>query len=108
MSETSNSGLEHYRSVGAYGAAAAEDRVSLAGNLMEAAIDRMSMARGHMERNEVARKGETLQRAIGIIDGLRASLDHEKGGDIGRVLHEANKDSRGDPNGSLRAHHDGA
>ncbi|MFW2404650.1 MAG: flagellar export chaperone FliS [Gammaproteobacteria bacterium] len=82
MSQTSNGGLDHYRSVGAYGAAAGEDRVQLAGNLMEAAIDRISMARGHIERNEVALKGETLQRAIGIIDGLRASLDFEQGGDI--------------------------
>lgn len=82
MSQTHNGGLDHYRSVGAYGAAAGEDRVQLAGNLMDAAIDRISMARGHIERNEVALKGETLQRAIRIIDGLRASLDHEQGGDI--------------------------
>lgn len=82
MSQPNNGGLDHYRSVGAYGAAAAEDRVQLAGNLMEAAIDRINMARGHIERNEVALKGEALQRAIGIIDGLRASLDHEKGGEL--------------------------
>ncbi|MFQ5633815.1 MAG: flagellar export chaperone FliS [Gammaproteobacteria bacterium] len=82
MNNVSNGGLDHYRSVGAYGAAAAEDRVRLAGNLMDAAIDRVNMARGHIERNEVALKGEALQRAIGIIDGLRASLDHDKGGDL--------------------------
>lgn len=82
MSQSSNGGLEHYRSVGAYGAAAAEDRVRLAGNLMAAAIDRINSARGHIERNEVAAKGEALQRAIGIIDGLRAALDHDSGGAI--------------------------
>lgn len=82
MKPSSNGGLDHYRSVDAYGAAAAEDRVQLTGNLMEAAIDRINMARGHIERNEVARKGEALQRAIGIIDGLRASLDHDKGGKL--------------------------
>ena len=82
MKQPTSGGLDHYRSVDAYGAAAAEDRVQLAGKLMEAAIDRINMARGHIERNEVAMKGEALQRAIGIIDGLRASLDHEQGGEL--------------------------
>jgi len=82
MKQPASGGLDHYRSVGAYGAAAGENRVQLTGNMMGAAIDRINMARGHIERNEVARKGEALQRAIGIIDGLRASLDHEKGGPL--------------------------
>lgn len=82
MQKTTRHGLSHYRSVGAYGAAAAEDRTQLIARLMEAAIDRIHMARGHMERKEVARKGETLQRAIGIIDGLRASLDHTQDSDL--------------------------
>lgn len=86
MQKTTSHGLSHYRSVGAYGAAAAEDRTQLIARLMEAAIDRIHMARGHMERKEVARKGETLQRAIGIIDGLRASLDHEQGRDLSANL----------------------
>ena len=35
-----------------------------------------------MLRKEAGPKGEELHRAIGIIDGLRACLDHERGGDI--------------------------
>jgi flagellar protein FliS len=75
-------GLEHYRSVGAYGAAAAADRKELVLRMLEGAQDRIASARGHMQRAETADKGEAIGKAIGIIDGLRASLDMENGGEI--------------------------
>lgn len=82
MMNKSSSGLNHYRSVGAYSAAASENRTELVLQLMDGAYDQISMARGHMDRKETASKGEAIRRATGMIDGLRASLDHERGGEI--------------------------
>ena len=45
--------------------------------LMERALVRIGQARGHMERDEVQRKGESLGDAIDIIEGLQASLNHD-------------------------------
>jgi flagellar protein FliS len=56
---------------------------------------------GHMERRGLAEKGKNIGLAIAIIEGLRGSLDHERGGEIalnldrlydymGRRLFEAN------------------
>ena len=81
-SQTPNSGIGHYRSVGAYGAASASDRVQLIMSMMNGGLDRIAMAKGHMSRREVADKGEAINNAIGLIDGLRACLDMEKGGKI--------------------------
>ena len=50
--------------------------------LMEGAIDKVAMARGFMERKDIANKGSHISWAISIIDGLRASLNKESGGDI--------------------------
>jgi flagellar protein FliS len=54
--------------------------------LLDAALDSIAMAKGHMQRAEVAAKGSALGRAISIMDGLRASLDHEKGGEVAQNL----------------------
>lgn len=50
--------------------------------LLQGAMDRIVIAKGHMQRNEVAQKGEFIGKAIAIIDGLEASLDHESGGAV--------------------------
>lgn len=83
---TTQHAMAHYRSVGAYGAAAAEDRVSLIMRIMDAAAESLSTARGCIDRKDPARKGEALKRAIALIDGLRASLDAEQGGEIAANL----------------------
>jgi len=73
--------LSQYRSVDAYGAAAG-DRVQLILRMMQGALDRIHAARGHLQRGEIAAKGETIGRAVSLVDALRASLDHERGGEI--------------------------
>ncbi|MCL4780376.1 MAG: flagellar export chaperone FliS [Gammaproteobacteria bacterium] len=78
--------LHQYRAVDAYGAAASSDRMQLILRLMQGALDRIISARGHMQRREVALKGEALGRAVRMIDGLRACLDHQNGGDIATNL----------------------
>lgn len=85
MSATPSNALGQYRAVNAYGAANG-DRLQLILRMMDGALDRIVTARGHLSRNEVARKGEAIGKAIGLIDGLRTSLDKDRGGDIARNL----------------------
>jgi flagellar protein FliS len=56
--------------------------------LMEGALAKIAVARGHMERGEIRDKGEQIGCAISILEGLKASLDHDKGGDIARNLED--------------------
>ena len=85
MNPSQTSALGQYRAVNAYGAANG-DRLQLILRMMNGAMDRIVTARGHMSRNEVAPKGEAIGKAIGLIDGLRTSLDRERGGDVARNL----------------------
>jgi flagellar secretion chaperone FliS len=86
MNDNSHKALSQYRTTTAYGAAAAGDRVQLISRLMAGAVDRIVTARGHMIRREMGPKGENITRAVSMIEGLRVSLDHEKGGEISRNL----------------------
>ncbi|MDJ0927105.1 MAG: flagellar export chaperone FliS [Gammaproteobacteria bacterium] len=86
MKHSDTGALGHYRSVGAYGAAAAADRQQLIQQMMAGAHDRIATARGHMQRGETAAKGEAICKAVALIDGLRTSLDLDKGGEIAANL----------------------
>jgi flagellar protein FliS len=85
MNDSHHRALGQYRTVDAYGAATG-DRIQLISRLMQGATDRLVTARGHMVRGEMGPKGEHLTRAVAIIDGLRVSLDQDKGGEIARNL----------------------
>ncbi|MBI2380964.1 MAG: flagellar export chaperone FliS [Gammaproteobacteria bacterium] len=50
--------------------------------LMAGALDKVSLAKGHMERKNIAAKGEHISWAMSIIGGLQASLDLDKGGEL--------------------------
>ena len=45
--------------------------------LMERALAKIAMARGHMQRQEVQPKGTNISDAINIIEALQASLNHK-------------------------------
>ncbi len=47
--------------------------------LFEGALGRLAAAQGAMERGDLAVKGEMLGKAIGIVGGLRSSLDMDAG-----------------------------
>jgi flagellar protein FliS len=81
-----NDPMNQYRTVDAYGAASAGDRLQLIARMMQGALDRIATARGHMQRGEQAAKGEALGRAVRMIDGLRSCLDQERGGDVAANL----------------------
>lgn len=93
--------VRKYQSVGVHGGVADADPHRLIGMLFDGALDRIAQAKGCMQRSEVARKAEMLSAAVAIVDGLRVSLDLEKGGQLaanladiyeysGRRLAEAN------------------
>ena len=50
--------------------------------LLEGALERVASASGAMGRGEIAVSGESIGKAIGIIDSLRVSLDRDQGGQI--------------------------
>ena len=54
--------------------------------LLNGALEKISVARGCMERGEIAKKGENIGWSISIIEGLRTSLDQESGGEIAANL----------------------
>ena len=54
--------------------------------LMEGGLTRIAQARGAMERQQTAMKGELIGKAIGIIGGLRDGLDLQQGGELAANL----------------------
>ena len=54
--------------------------------LLEGALEKIAVARGHMERKEIADKGKAISWAIDILEGLRSSLDQEAGGELAANL----------------------
>src|SRR3569832_2724420 len=54
--------------------------------LMEGALDKIRIAKGFMERRKIPGKVQHINWALSILDGLRKSLDMEKGGDIAQNL----------------------
>ena len=55
--------------------------------LYDGAISALVTARAHMQRKEIALKGQFLSKAIAIIDeGLKLSLDEKAGGELAQNL----------------------
>ena len=76
-----------YRSVGVESLASTADPHQLVLMLFNGARAAVAAAKGHMERKEIAPKGETISKAISIIDGgLKASLDLNVGGEMAQNL----------------------
>jgi flagellar protein FliS len=55
--------------------------------LMESALEKLSMAKGFMQRHNVHDKGVNISLALSMIEALQSSLDKEKGGEIAENLH---------------------
>ena len=54
--------------------------------LMEGVQERLIAAKAHIQRGEIAGKGEQISKAIGILGGLRENLDHKIGGELAADL----------------------
>lgn len=79
-------GLDHYKSVESPASAEYATPHRLIQMLLEGAIEKINLAKGYMQRKEIALKGSHISWAISIIEGLRMSLDQEAGGDIATNL----------------------
>lgn len=77
---------QRYKEIDTYSGTAYANPHQLIQMLMQGVIDKISVARAAMQDNNVGVKGENVSKAVSILDGLKASLDKEKGGDIATNL----------------------
>lgn len=78
--------IRQYAQVGVQTSLESADPHRIVQLLMEGALNRIALVKGHMQRGELAQKGEPLARAVAILAELRRSLNHEAGGEIARNL----------------------
>lgn len=80
--------LRQYQQVNTQASAAYASPHRLIQMLMEGAFERIAVAKGCIQRQDIAGKGEQIAKAIDIIGGLREGLSHEAGGEISGNLEE--------------------
>ena len=80
------SGLDQYKSVGVHADVESASPHRLIQMLMEGALEKINLAKGYMQRGEIALKASHISWAISIIDGLRMSMDKDSGGEIAQNL----------------------
>jgi flagellar protein FliS len=86
MQFASKSSVAAYRSVAAHGGVAASDPHRLVLILMDGALERIAAAGGAMGAGATEAKARFIQKAVAIIEELRASLNMEAGGTIAANL----------------------
>ena len=83
-----NSNLAAYQSVSVHGGVANTDPHAMVLMLMDAATQRMAIARGCIERHETARQARLLHSCVNIIGELRGSLNLNEGGTLAQNLND--------------------
>jgi flagellar protein FliS len=78
--------LNAYRNVGTQSAVDGASPHQLIALLFDGALDRIASAKGAMARGDIATQGSLIGKSITIIDNMRASLDHEQGGELSQRL----------------------
>ena len=79
-------GLQNYRQVGAYGNLAEASPHQVVQVMLDALLARIAEASGHLERGEIAAKGEKIGKALAIIEALMLGLDKSRGGELANNL----------------------
>lgn len=79
-------GSQTYRNVSAHGNLAEASPYQVVQVMLDAVVSRITEASGHLERGEVAAKGEKIGKALAIIEALVLGLDKERGGDLAQNL----------------------
>ncbi|MDJ0877693.1 MAG: flagellar export chaperone FliS [Halieaceae bacterium] len=67
--------MDQFKQVGVNSQVESADPHTLVAMLFDGLLERLSRARGYIERGQMQQKGEMLSKSIAIIDGLRASVD---------------------------------
>lgn len=78
--------LEAYQGVGLSGVVEEANPVEIIRMLMDGFLNRVASAEGHIRRGDNGAKATAISKALNILDGLRFSLDMEKGGDMSQRL----------------------
>lgn len=81
-----NSKLAAYQSVSVHGSVAGADPHAMIQMLMDAASERMALAKGCIERRELARQASLLHSCVMIVGELRGSLNLSEGGELAQNL----------------------
>lgn len=81
-----SSALKQYQQMGAHSGVMDATPHRLIQMLLDGALTRILSAKGALKQNNIAKKGEQIGSAISIIEGLKASLDFTKGGEISKNL----------------------
>jgi flagellar protein FliS len=81
-----NSALNQYRSVSVQSGVTDASPHHMISMLLDGALGGLASAKGAVTRKNISMQGEQIGKSIRIIDTLRASLDHERGGDISSNL----------------------
>ena len=56
--------------------------------LMQGALEKIAIAKGYLTRGDTNGKGSHISWAISIIEGLRASLNMDEGGEVAKNLED--------------------
>lgn len=86
MSMNRQRGVSYYNQVGVQTGVMAASPHRLVQMLLEGALGRVAAAKGFMETRRISEKCTQISQAIAIVDGLRVSLDMDKGGEIAANL----------------------
>lgn len=78
--------LQQYQQVNAQTGVAYASPHRLIQMLMEGALERIAVAKGCIQRQDIAAKGEQIGKAINIVGGLRDGLNLEAGGELAANL----------------------
>ena len=84
--QSTRNALAAYQNVGTETTVACADPHRLIQLMMERALAKIAVAKGHMARGDVAEKGLQVGGAISIVDGLRTSLNTGEGGALAENL----------------------
>lgn len=77
-----HSGLSQYQSIGIQSKVNSSTPHSLVAMLLDGLLEKLAKASGAIQRGDTSVQGSSISSAIRIVDALRASLDHEKGGEL--------------------------
>jgi flagellar protein FliS len=80
------SGSQHYRKVGLYGNLSEASPYQVVQVMLDTLLSRVAEAVGHLERGEVAAKGEKVGKALAIMEALMLGLDKQRGGELAQNL----------------------
>lgn len=79
--------INAYKKIGVESKVIGADPHQLTSMLFHGALERIANAKNEMNRKDIAAKGQSISKAIGIIgEGLHASLDKKVGGELAQNL----------------------